>query len=160
MEVFNIAEIILDSSKHGKPLVLVFLEGTILKPKSLLHHFNHKKYIPIGKSVSIINKWNNLGAEIVYCTSLRGKKLADMIFILEKYGFSGSKLYYRSGHESYSDLVEMIKPDYLIEDDCKSIGGQWQMCIAKVSQDTRKNIKHITVKEFKGIDHLVDLQIE
>jgi len=50
--------------------------------------------------------------------------------------------------------VETLKPDILIEDDCKSIGGAWQMCITIVKPDIKKNILSIAVPEFRGIDHL------
>jgi len=47
----------------------------------------------------------------------------------------------------------------LIEDDCKSIGGAWQMCITKVKPEIKKNIVSIIVPEFKGIDNLpTDIQ--
>jgi len=47
-------------------------------------------------------------------------------------------------------------PDILIEEDCRSIGGQWQMCITHVEPELKSKIKSIVVKEFKGIDHLPD----
>lgn len=71
-----------------------------------------------------------------------------------KYGFAGTKLVFRSKHETYAKLVELIMPDILIEDDCKSIGGSWQMCITKVQPEIKKRILSITVKEFGGIDEL------
>ena len=79
-----------------------------------------------------------------------------MANILKKYNFSGLYLVARESQESYADIVETLQPDILIEDDCKSIGGAWQMCITKVKSDIRENIKSIVVREFKGIDNLSD----
>ena len=65
---------------------------------------------------------------------------------------SGTRLYYRNEGESYKDIAEEIKPDILIEDDCKSIGGENQMCITFVEPKIKQNIKSIVIKEFQGID--------
>ena len=47
-------------------------------------------------------------------------------------------------------------PAVLIEDDCRSIGGKWQMCITHVSGDVRDKIVAYKVPEFRGIDRLDD----
>jgi hypothetical protein len=73
---------------------------------------------------------------------------------LSQYGFPGSKLCYREPGQNYKDIVEEMKPDILIEDDCKSIGGSKQMCITYVNDALKQNIKSIIVKEFQGIDDL------
>ena len=56
--------------------------------------------------------------------------------------------------ESYADLVERIKPDILIEDDCRSIGGEKMWCITNVNEKIRNSIKSIIVEEFQEIDHI------
>jgi hypothetical protein len=104
--------------------------------------------------VEIIKGWQEQGAHIVYCTSRKGKKAHDIASLLKQYGFAGDKLYFRSKGEKYKDMVEKILPAVLIEDDCKSIGGSWQMCITKVSPQIKGKIISIVVSEFKGIDHL------
>lgn len=141
-----------EEAKH--PLIMLFAEGTILKPKSLFSHFNHKAYIPIGNCVRLINYWYKQGAEIVYCTSLKKNKVNEMAELLIKHGFMGSSLYYRGKKQKYKDLVRECKPDILIEDDCRSIGGAWQMCITYTDSPLKENIKSIVIPEFKGIDHL------
>jgi len=133
---------------------MIFAEGTILKPKSLFSLYNHNSYIPIGDAVDIIKGWQQQGADIIYCTSRRGKQAKNMATLLLKYGFVGSKLYYREKAEKYKSVVEMVRPDVLIEDDCKSIGGSWQMGITYVEPRIKSTIQSIVVKEFKGIDHL------
>ncbi|MDR3050301.1 MAG: hypothetical protein LBU67_01090 [Oscillospiraceae bacterium] len=138
----------------AKLKIMIFTEGTILKPRSLFLTYNHKSYIPIGTCVKMIDAWHDQGAEIVYCTSRRGKHAISIAAILTLYGFSGTRLYYRAKGQKYKDIVEQAQPDVLIEDDCKSIGGRWQMCITYVNPESRMKIKSIVVNEFKGIDHL------
>lgn len=114
-------------------VIMIFAEGTILKPKSIFSLYNHNSYIPIGNAVEIIKSWNEQGAKIIFCTSRKRKQASDMASLLVKYGFYGDFLVAREPKERYADIVEAIKPDVLIEDDCKSIGGAWQMCITKIS---------------------------
>lgn len=135
-------------------MIMIFAEGTILKPKSILTLYNHDSYIPIGSAVEIIQTWQRQGANIVYCTSRKKKQADEMAKLLMHHGFSGNYLVARESRESYADMVEVLQPDILIEDDCKSIGGAWQMCITKVKPELKKRIKHISVPEFKGIDNL------
>jgi len=111
-------------------------------------------YIPIGNAVALIGTWNQQDAEILYCTSRKGKQAEEIARLLMQYGFPGSKLYFREGKLKYRDIIESVQPDILIEDDCRSIGGNWQMCVTHVAPQIKNSIKSIIVKEFKGIDHL------
>jgi len=134
--------------------ILIFAEGTILKPKSIFTIYNHKSYLPIGNCIEKINGWHRQGAEILYCTSRKNNHAIEIADILRRYGFAGTKLFFREKGQKYKDIVELIKPNILIEDNCKSIGGSWQMCITYVQPLLKETIKSIIVKEFKGIDHL------
>ncbi|MBP1664351.1 MAG: hypothetical protein H6Q19_1491 [Bacteroidetes bacterium] len=146
-----------DTSVDRKLTIMIFLEGAILGPKRLIDHFSHAKYIPIGNCIAKINRWSNEGARIVYMTYVKKESSAEAARnILVRYGFSGQYLYHRIKGEKYKDIVEAVKPDILIEDDCKSIGGKWQMSITYVDKDIKNKIKSIVVKEFKGIDLLPD----
>lgn len=147
-------EIKLSNYNVTSKTVMVFVEGTILKPKSFLSIYNHSSYVPIGNSVYVIRSWAEQGVNIMYCTSRRGKQAQIIAELLRKYGYVGTKLLFRSKRETYTELVESIQPDILIEDDCKSIGGAWQMCITKVRPEIKEKIISITVKEFHGIDGL------
>ena len=149
-------KIYLDREQNTGLTIIVFAEGTILKPKSLLSLYRHNAYVPIGNAVNIISLWAQQGANIIYCTSRRKKKADAMANILKKYNFSGLCLVAREGKESYADVVAALLPNILIEDNCKSIGGAWQMCITKVNPKIKENIKSIIVPEFKGIDALAD----
>jgi hypothetical protein len=135
-----------------KKKIMIFLEGTIFYTKPILFLFSKKGYIPIGKAVDIINSLYQKGNEIYLCTYVKKNKIKFIESILKYYNIKYTKLVYRDKEENYSDLVEIIRPDVLIEDDCKSIGGEKEMCITNVKEEIKKNIKSIVVEEFKGID--------
>lgn len=140
-----------------KGLILIFTEGTIIGHKRFLDIFNFKKYIPIGDCINKIRHWKDDGWEITYLTSRKSvKQVNEIRDILKKFNFPGNLLYYRGVREKYKDIAENLFPDILIEDDCKSIGGKWQMTITYINNDIKDKIKSIVVKEFRGIDHLPD----
>ncbi|HOJ77720.1 MAG TPA: hypothetical protein PLZ08_09665 [Bacillota bacterium] len=144
--------------------ILVFTEGTIIGPRNLLQHFNHAAYVPIGAAYEKTLDWYKQGADIIYLTSRKNKiQVATIAAILESYNFAPGILISRDSNETYKDIVETVKPDVLIEDDCRSIGGKWQMCITYVRPEIKSKIKSIVVREFRGIDHLpkmaIDLQV-
>jgi len=142
-----------DTTKlNSKTKIMIFAEGTIFKPRYFFTWYFLRSYVPIGNAEAIIASWAKQGAEIVYCTSLKGKSTKIMVNLLRKFHFGGTRLYYRNEGESYKDIAEEIKPDILIEDDCKSIGGENQMCITFVEPKIKQNIKSIVIKEFQGID--------
>lgn len=146
--------ILLNAEYRTGLTIMIFAEGTILKPRSCWSLYNHNAYVPIGNSVEIIKSWYQQGANIIYCTSQRKRNADDMANLLKKYGFVGIFLAVRDSRESYKDIVEALRPNILIEDDCKSIGGAWQMCITRVNPEIKKSIASIAVREFKGIDSL------
>lgn len=117
----------------------------------------YSEYIPIEKSNEKIRRWQKQGAEIVYLSSNRDKKEIDNDLItLKRHNFPDGKIYYRQSSESYADVAERVIPDVLIEDDCESIGGKSEMTYPYISEDKKKIIKSIIVKEFSGIDNLPD----
>ena len=146
-----------DTAVECKLSILIFTEGTIIGPGRLIDFYSPTKYVPIANYTDKIKKWNDNGAQIIYLTSRKSDSSVESIrSLLTKYGFPGVCLYYRTGADKYKDIVQSIKPDILIEDDCRSIGGSWQLCITHVEKKIRENIKSIVVKEFNGIDHLPD----
>lgn len=138
---------------------MLFVEGTIFKPKAKLYLLSFKNYVPVGNCVKIINGWHEQGAQVSYCTSRKGKNVRVIADLLERHGLPGERLYFRDGTQTYKDIVEAVKPDVLIEDDCVSIGGARQMCITHVSPEIKRDIQSVVVREFEGIDHLMDLAI-
>ena len=147
-------KIILNAEYHEGLTIMVFVEGTIMKPRSRWSLYNLKTYIPIGNAVKIIKLWQQQGANIIYCTSRKKRQADDIAALLRRYEFTGAFLVSREQKENYSDIVEILQPDILIEDDCKSIGGAWQMCITNVSPEIKSKIISIGVPEFAGIDNL------
>ena len=150
------AYIDLQNGKTHDFTIMLFAEGTILKPKSFFSLYNHRSYIPIGNAVAKIAEWEKQGAQIVYCTSRKKRQAQENAKLLLALGFHGTRLYYREGRQKYKDIIETVRPHVLIEDDCKSIGGSWQMCISYVSADIKRTIRSVVVKEFQGIDALPD----
>ncbi len=135
--------------------IFIFTEGTVLGPRNKLEQFAISRYVPMGGCVPLIRAWREQGAEVRYITSRKAPKAVEAVKkLLLRYGFVGSRLYYREGKQTYSTLVEKAQPDILIEDDCQSIGGVEQMCITHVKPEIRQTITSIVVNEFAGIDHL------
>ncbi len=135
--------------------IMIFTEGTILRPVNIFQYFNHSTYLPINNAVNVIKSWHEQGADVIYCTSSRRpKEIKKIKENMLKLGFEGTQLYYRSSNQKYRDIIESVMPNVLIEDDCKSIGGKWQMCITYVKPELKIKIKSIIVREFRGIDHL------
>lgn len=146
--------IIIDKIKNNNKKIMIFVEGTILKPKynNILSRIMVNSYIPIGNAIEILKKWQEEGYEIIYLTSLKGKRAMTMARHLDELGFTGSMVGYRQKCQDYATLIKEELPDILIEDNCKSIGGEKNMCYELLSDELRKEIKHIVVEEFDGID--------
>ena len=103
--------------------ILIFLQGTILMPKSAINKTREEiveqvkrqgesirdfdSYVPIGKVVDKLKKWAEQGAKILYLTSLTENKKArgDEIVgkeglkfdkqILDKYDFPKGEIFHR-----------------------------------------------------------------
>jgi len=151
--------------------ILVFTEGTIIMHRGAAGHTRDKivrqveeneesvhdfaSYVPIGNAVRKLVSWERGGAEILYLTSRRKHEEIESIrSVLKAYGFPEGRLLFRQRGKEYRDIAERIVPDILVEDDCESIGGINEMTITQVRPDVRNRIKSITVREFRGIDHL------
>ena len=134
--------------------IMIFIEGTIFYTKPVLFLFSKKGYVPIGKSIKIINELYDKGNEIYLCSYVRKNRFAFIKSIMDYYKIKYTKILCREKDEQYNDLVESILPDILIEDDCKSIGGEKEWCITNVKEEIKQNIKSIIVEEFRGIDNI------
>jgi hypothetical protein len=153
--------------------VLVFLHGTVI-----MHHAAMGKprvervrqvkqgepstqdfasYVPVGGAVNKLRTWAGQGAEIYYASSRReSHELEDDRQVLARNGFPEGQLVHRGAGEDYGDLVARVRPDVLIEDNCQSIGGWPQSCIAQTRPEIAGGIISILVPEFGGVDHLPD----
>jgi len=156
--------------------LLIFTEGTILMHKSGKNCtrkqrvkqvkereksvFDYNSYIPIGKAENILNRWQKQGIKIIYLTSrTKPVEIKQIKRILAKYKFPKGKLAFRKKGQKYKDVAEKQLPDILIEDDCESIGGKKQMTYTYINPQIKKKIKLISVKEFRGIDHLSNVLV-
>ena len=134
--------------------IMIFIEGTTFYTSPFLYLFSRHGYKPIGKAVKIINDLYEQGNEIYLCSYVRTYRHRFIESIMNYYGVHYTAILCRDKNEEYSNLVEQLIPDILIEDDCKSIGGEKEWCITKVNNNIKKKIKSIIVKEFEGIDAL------
>ncbi len=147
--------IILDKIKNNNKKIMIFTEGTILKPKyvnNLLSRINVMGYVPIKNSIDKLKEWQEEGYEVIYITSLKGRKAMKMAQKLDELGFIGSMVGYRQKNQDYATLIKEELPDILIEDNCRSIGGEYNMCYNQLTDELKNSIKHIVVEEFEGID--------
>lgn len=155
--------------------IMVFLHGTTIMHKGAVGFSSEERtkrvikgmdgtvrdfesYVPVGNAVEKLVKWRDQGAELIYFSSHRSPDDVEKDRrVLARYGFPEGPILYRSREgESYASVAERAAPDVLIEDDCYCIGGEPEMIYPNMSDDAKKKVKSIVVKEFGGIDHLPD----
>ena len=148
--------IIIDKIKNNNKKIMIFVEGTILKPKynNILSRISMTTYIPINNAIETLKKGKEEGYEVIYLTSLKGRRAMKMAQHLDELGFTGSMVGYRQKNQDYATLIKEELPDILIEDNCLSVGGEQNMCYNLLNDELKKEIKHIVVEEFKGIDDI------
>lgn len=134
--------------------IMIFVEGTTFYTKPLLFLFTKYGYRPIGNAVKIVNALYENGHAIYLCSYVRKKRHNFIKAVIDFYGMKYTEIFCRDSGEEYSDIVEHLRPDMLIEDDCRSIGGQKACCITNVKQEVKVNIQSIIVPEFGGIDDI------
>ncbi len=135
--------------------IMVFIEGTTFYTKFPMFLFTRYGYKPIGNAVDIVNSWYDKGYEIYLCSYVRGRRYHFIKSIIDFYGMKYNEILCRKKGEQYSEIVEKLMPDILIEDDCKSIGGQKEWCITNVKEEFKTKIQSIIVPEFEGIDDVI-----
>ena len=121
----------------------------------MLFLFSKYGYKPIGNAVKIVNTLYEKGYEIYLCSYVRRARYDFIKSIVDFYGMKYTEILCRNKGETYSKIVEQLKPNILIEDDCKSIGGLKACCITDVKDEIKKDIQSIIVPEFAGIDNLI-----
>ena len=132
--------------------VLVFTEGTVVMHSSTKRVSDYGSYVPVGKAVIKLKTWEEKGCRISYLTSRKLQNEVEQVKgVLNKFSSPKGVLYSRKEGEEYKEVVEKIKPDILIEDDCASIGVD-EIIAPKLNLEL--SIKTIVVKEFGGVDHL------
>lgn len=135
--------------------IMIFIEGTTFYTRPLLFLFTKHGYKPIGNAVKTVNSLYEKGHEIYLCSYVRKKRYDFIRSIVDFYGMRYTAILCRGKGETYSDIVERLRPDILIEDDCKSIGGPQKCCITHVKEEIKRDIQSIIVSEFAGIDSII-----
>lgn len=135
--------------------IMIFVEGTTFYTKPPLFLFTKYGYKPIGNAVNTVNSLYNKGHCIFLCSYVHKTRHAFIKSVIDFYGMKYTEILCRNKGEQYSELVERVRPDILIEDDCKSIGGQKECCITNVRKEIKATIHSIIVPEFAGIDNIV-----
>ncbi|MDD3888071.1 MAG: undecaprenyldiphospho-muramoylpentapeptide beta-N-acetylglucosaminyltransferase [Patescibacteria group bacterium] len=171
-EILNLAKSKNTLSKRNNK-ILIFVEGTILMHKKgvgetreniVLQVKNNEpsindfaNYIMIGKANLKLKNWQEQGAKISYLTSRTvSEEIAQIGEVLAKNNFPEGDLFYRKENQQYKNIIEYVKPNIFIEDDCESIGGSKEIAILQINPEIKSNIKSIVIKEFAGIDSLPD----
>lgn len=134
--------------------IMIFIEGTTFYTKFPLYLFTKHGYKPIGNAVNTVNALYDKGHSVYLCSYVRRLKYKFIKSIIDFYGMKYTEILCREKGEQYSEIVERIKPDILIEDDCASIGGLKNCCITNVKEEIKLKIKSIIVPEFGGIDDI------
>ncbi len=135
--------------------IMIFMEGTTFYTKPLLFFFTKYGYDPIGNAINIVNSLYEKGYEIYLCSYVHKARYNFIKSVVDFYGMRYTEILCRDKGETYSEVVERLKPDILIEDDCKSIGGLKACCITDVKEEIKRDIQSIIVPEFSGIDNII-----
>ena len=135
--------------------IMIFIEGTTFYTRPFLFLFTKYGYKPIGNAVQSVNVLYDKGHEIYLCSYVRKLRYNFIKSVVDFYGMRYTEILCRDKGETYSEIVERLKPNVLIEDDCKSIGGLKACCITDVKKEIKKDIQSIIVPEFAGIDNII-----
>jgi hypothetical protein len=132
--------------------ILVFTEGTIVYDRD-----RNGEWKLFGDAGGKLRAWQKNGATIVYMSSKKQTESLNKVRrALREGGAPEGKLLFRKGSEHYGRVAERARPDVIVEDDCKSIGGEVQMTFPKLTSRLKEKVKSVVVPEFGGIDHLPD----
>ncbi len=111
----------------------------------------------VGNAAMKLIDWKKHGATIVYLSSKRRDGTLDKVRrALKEGGAPEGELLFRRGKEHYGEVAEKASPDIIVEDDCKSIGGEAEMTYPKLRRELQARVKSVVVQEWAGIDHLPD----
>ena len=128
--------------------ILVFVEGTI----------SGRRNRPTRGAVKKLVAWMEDGAGISYLTASRKpSNVAKVTIFLKRWGFPEGKVVSRREGEEYWDVAERVMPDVIVEDNCRSIGGEPEMTYPNMSLKSKERIKSIVLEEFEGLEHLPDM---
>ena len=114
-------------------------------------------YVPTPGTAGKLTAWQQHGASIVYLSSHRRQDdiRADES-VIRRHGFPAGPVYGRQQGEDYWPLVERLRLDVIVEDDCENIGGAAQTCADQLSPGSRQSTHCIVLPEFSGLADLPD----
>lgn len=115
--------------------VMIFIEGTTFYTRPLLFLFSKHGYKPIKNAVKTVNALYDKGHEIYLCSYVRKNRCDFIKSIIDFFGMRYTEIVCRDKGEKYRKIVERLRPDILIDDDCKSIGGLKECCITDVEEE-------------------------
>jgi hypothetical protein len=154
--------------------LVVFLQGTTLIESGLLGKTREEsvkksrewttkggwlgELVPIGEAPKKVRAWSTRGGtELYYLTASRkSENIAKCQAALKKWSFPSGTLLHRNPNESYNEIITPLHPDLIVEDDCESLGGKKEMVYPNLSEEVKRSIASVVVREFEGIDHLPD----
>lgn len=153
--------------------ILVFLQGTILVEQNVAGNTREESVarsrelnlskgpfggmVPIGGSVAKLTRCREKGATILYLTASRKpENVLKSLEALNQHGLPEGELFSRGSTRSYAEIAQELGPDIIVENDCKSIGGEKEMVYPNMTPEARSRTKSVVVREFEGIDHLPD----
>lgn len=114
-------------------------------------------YIPTPGTKEKLAAWNRHGATLVYLSShRRPEHIRADESVIRRNGLPAGPVHGRSEGEEYGALVERLRLDVLVEDDCESIGGAAQTCAAQLSLAGRRSVRCVVLPEFSGLAGLPD----
>ncbi len=152
--------------------LLVFLQGTTFIESALIGKTREEsvkksrewaakggwlgELVPIGNAAKKVRTWSE-HVELFYLTASRKEEnVAKCQIALKRWTFPEGRLLHREKDQSYSDLITPLRPDVIVEDDCESLGGIKEMVYPNLSENVRRSIASVVVREFEGVDHLPD----
>jgi hypothetical protein len=114
-------------------------------------------YVPTPGTAAKLAAWQRHGAILVYLSSRhRQDDIRADESVIRRHEFPACPVHGRQQGEDYGPLVERLRLDVLVEDDCESIGGAAQTCAAQLSSAARRSVRCIVLPEFAGLADLPD----
>ena len=114
-------------------------------------------YVPTPGTAAKLAAWQRHGAILVYLSSHhRQHDIRADESVIHRHRFPVGPVHGRQQGKDYGPLVERLRFDVLVEDNCESIGGAAQTCAAQLSSAARESVRCIVLPEFSGLADLPD----
>ena len=118
----------------------VFIEGSIVDdrdPKGESKLF--------GRAAQTLKAWQNMERRLSISVRSATGDARQSVRTLTEGGAPSGELFFMKDDEHYGQTAERARPDFIIEDDCKGIGGVAAMTYPKGKLEQSKNkVNHNT----------------